>query len=151
MGELAALDRRLVFLLHRAARAAIGHASRRLLERVGVSVAQLAIVTYVARRPACPMTELAKVLDVNRSAVTTAVRRLERARLIRRRANPRDARGALLTLTAKGERVRRAARPVFRSVMTDLTRDITRAEREVVLRFLGSLVNRFGTEPTKEE
>jgi uncharacterized protein (DUF1330 family) len=70
------------------------------------------------------------------------LRRLERSRLIRRERNPRDGRGTLLFLTAKGERSRVASRPVFQRALSDMIEGFTARELRVVLRFLNTLVER---------
>jgi DNA-binding MarR family transcriptional regulator len=145
-----AMDRRLLFLLQRGARAALGHTNRKLLERMDISVAQLAALSYVAERPGCSMTQVADLLDLNKSAVSGMIVRLERAGLLRREPNPHDGRGALLYSTAKGERTRAAARPVFRGVIAEMTDGLAAGELEVVLRFLNALVDRFGSEAAAE-
>jgi DNA-binding MarR family transcriptional regulator len=141
-------DRRQLFLLQRAARAALVHVNQRLQVQVEVSVAQLATLSYLQRHPGCAMTALADLLDLNKSAVTGMIARLERAGLVRRDANPRDGRSSLLYPTPKGERMRERARPVFRAVMAEMNEGFSERERDVVLRFLNSVVQRFGSEAT---
>ncbi len=140
------LDRRLLFVLQQATRASIGHANTKLLERADVSVAQLATLSYVAGRPGCTMTDVAQLLDLNKSAVSGMLGRLERAGLVRREPNPRDGRGSLLFSTGTGERVRQRSGPVFRAVLAEMTDGFTPAEIDVVLRFLNALVERFGSD-----
>ena len=137
-----AQDRRLLFLLQRARRAALAHVNARTLDRLGVSVAQLGTLSYLAQRHGCTMTEIAELLDLNKPAASAMLRRLERARLIRREPNPRDGRGTLLFLTAKGERVRLASRPVFQRAMSELIGDFAPSELEAVFRFLNALLER---------
>jgi MarR family transcriptional regulator, transcriptional regulator for hemolysin len=135
-------DRRLLYLLQRATRAAIARANTSTLERLGVSVAQLGTLSYLAQRHGCTMTDVAALLDLNKPAVSAMLGRLERAHLIRRAPNPRDGRGTLLFLTAKGERVRLASRPVFQRAISEMVEGFTAGELEVVFRFLNVLVER---------
>lgn len=135
-------DRRLLFLLQRATRGAIARANTSTLERLGVSVAQLGTLSYLAQRQGCTMTDVAALLDLNKPAVSAMLARLERAHLIRREPNPRDGRGTLLFLTAKGERVRLASRPVFQRAISEMVEGFTASELEVVFRFLNVLVER---------
>ncbi len=141
-------DRRLLYLLHRASQVAIRHVNARLAERA-VSVAQLGTLSYLAQRPGSSLTDLATVLDLNKSAITTMCARLERAGLLRREPNPHEARSARLFSTAKGERMREGSRPVFRAVMREMTEGFSRDELDVVARFLGAVVERFGSEEAR--
>jgi DNA-binding MarR family transcriptional regulator len=134
-------------LLHRAAQAAIWYANARLEEHGEGSVAQLATLSYVAERPGCSMTEIAEILDLNKSAVSSMCARLERAGVLRREPNPRDARGALLFSTTDGESIRKRSGVVFRTVMRDLTKGFSSREMDVVLRFLNAVVERCSSEP----
>lgn len=137
------LDRRLLYVLQRAARAALGRANDGVWD-LGVSIEQLATLSYVAENPGCAMTELAEVLDLNKSAVSSMIARLERAELLERAPNPRDGRGMRLSVTRAGHEKRAKARPVFRRVMAELTHGFTEHEVTVVLRFLNATAERFG-------
>ena len=105
-------------------------------------MAQLGTLSYLAQRHGCTMTEIAELLDLNKPAVSAMLRRLERSHLIRREPNPHDGRGTLLFLTAKGERVRLASRPVFQRAMSEVTGDFAASELEVVFRYLNALLER---------
>ncbi len=74
------------------------------------------------------------------------VARLERAGLVRREPNPRDARGVQLFLTAKGQGVRADARPVFRRVIAEMSDGFSDSELEVVYRFLHAVAERCGSD-----
>src|SRR5262245_3805607 len=108
------LDRRLLFLLHRANRALVAKASAGLFEALGISLAHLTTLMYVSKHAGCSLTELADLLDLNKSAVTGLIQRMEKAGSIRRVPNPDDGRGSLLYVTPKGEELRDRARPLVR-------------------------------------
>jgi DNA-binding MarR family transcriptional regulator len=143
------MDRRLFFMLHRAQRALAGYAASGLDAALGISVAQLTTLMYVAKRPGCSLTELADLLDLNKSAVTGMVQRMERAGTLRRAANPDDARGSSLFVTAKGDELRERARPLVRRMNAELTEGFAPQEIETVLRFLNRTVERFSGDPTQ--
>ena len=145
-----ASDRRLLYLLQRAARAATAGANASTVERIGVSVTQLGTLSYLAKHAGCTATDIAELLDLNKSAVSSMIGRLERAALVRRAPNPRDGRASLLFLTEKGQRVLTQARPVFRRAMADMTEGFSEGELATVFRFLNSLVERFGGEAETE-
>jgi len=139
-------DRRLYFLLSRADRAVTTHVNERLLATLGVTAAQLGALYHVAKDPGCSMTDVARLLDLQKSAVSGVVGRLERAGLVCRESNDDDARGMRIFVTEKGEAVRGASVALVRKLTADMTRGFDGAELDVVVRFLGSLVGRFGDE-----
>jgi DNA-binding MarR family transcriptional regulator len=141
-----AADRRLFFLMHRAHRAVIAHVNARALAELGVSSSQLAALYYVAKHPGCSMTEVASLLDLNKSAVSGLVQRMESAQVLRREPNPRDGRGAMLYVTKRGETVRAQSLPLVRKLTAEITGGFGPAEVDVVFRFLNALVDRYGDE-----
>ena len=142
--DRATMDRRLFFLLHRAHRAVSAYASAGLSDALGISVSQLTTLMYVSRHEGCSLSELADLLDLNKSAVTGLVQRMARAGTLRREPNPDDARGSLLFVTPKGHEVRERAKPLLKRLNTELTHGFSVEEIDVVLRFLNSVVERFG-------
>src|SRR5689334_9918348 len=123
-----ATDRRLLFLLQRASRAALCRANRVMLEELGVSAAQFATLAYLAKHPRSTMTEVADLFDLNKSGVSGMVSRLERAGLARREPSQDDKRASLLSLTAKGEAVHERSAPLIRRATAEITGGFTSAE-----------------------
>jgi DNA-binding MarR family transcriptional regulator len=72
-------------------------------------------VTIGADGPLTP-TRMAEILDMPLSTVVFRVRRLERRGHAERAPNPDDRRSYLLSLTADGQKLLRAARPRFRAL-----------------------------------
>lgn len=139
-----AADRRLFFLVHRAHRALFVHANAVISEALGVTMAQLGALHYVAKNDGCSLSEVASVLDTNKSAMTALVRRLERSGVIRRDPNPDDARGSRLSLTERGRTVCTQSLAVLRRLTEEATEGFSSAEVDVIFRFLNSVVERFG-------
>ncbi|MDB4973462.1 MAG: Transcriptional regulator, MarR family [Myxococcaceae bacterium] len=137
------VDRRLIFVLQRASRAALRRANELTMDALGVSAVQLATLAYLAKRPRSTMTELANLFDLNKSAVSGMIARLERAGLVERAADPRDGRANLVSLTAKGLGVYSNSVPLIRRAIAELTEGFTPAELEVVFRFLNSVIERY--------
>lgn len=138
------LDRRLLFLMHRAHRAMMGHVNTRMLDELGISASQLTTLLYVAKNPRCSMSDVAAVLDLAKSAASSTLHRLEVAGFVRREPNPKDARGSLLVITPSGEEVRVRSLPLIRRLQEQLTDGFDASERYTVLRFLNSVVDRYG-------
>jgi MarR family transcriptional regulator, organic hydroperoxide resistance regulator len=89
------------------------------------------------------MTELAELLDLNKSAITGLVQRMERAGTLVRAPNPEDARGSLLYVTPRGDELRERARPLLRRLNAELTEGFSDAEMDTVIRYLNHAVERF--------
>lgn len=138
-------DRRLFFQMHRASRVLTAWANDRTVAELGVSSAQLGTLYFVAKNPRCSASDVANTLDLNKSAMSGMVSRLERAGLLRREPNPKDARGSLLTLTPRGEDVRARSLALVRKLTAEVTAGFDATELGVVARFLGTIVERCGT------
>ena len=138
------MDKRLFFLMHRAHHALLSDVTARTIVALGVSPAQLATIHYVAKHPGCSMTDVANLLDVAKSAVTSTVKRMEAADILRREPNAKDARGSLLYVTPKGESIRVQALPFIRKLNAELMEGFSPAEVETILRFFDSIVARYG-------
>jgi DNA-binding MarR family transcriptional regulator len=128
--------------MHRATRMAIAHFDERIVARLGVSTMQLGTLSHLAKNPGTSMTDVAALFDLNKSAVSGMITRLERSGFVRREPNPHDGRGALLFLTKKGERAQAGSRPAFRRAMTELTDGFTEHELDVVIRFLNAVIEK---------
>jgi DNA-binding MarR family transcriptional regulator len=79
--------------------------SRRMRKALGVTGPQRFVIRIVGRFPGIPAGDLARLLHVHPSTLSGVLARLESAGLIRRRADPRDARRSLLGLTEQGRRI----------------------------------------------
>ncbi|MCW5831648.1 MAG: MarR family transcriptional regulator [Labilithrix sp.] len=143
------VDRRLFLQLHRVNRVVASYVNKRTLEVLGVSAAQLGTLYYLAKHPECSATDLAEVLDLNKSAVSSMLRRLERAELLKRTPNPKDARASRLSLTAKGEAVRAQSLAVTRKLQSEMTQGFSDDEVDTVARFFASVLERFGRDALK--
>lgn len=84
----------------------VDHAWQRWSKReemtTGVTSTQRLVLGIVGRFPGIPCGRLAELLHVHPGTLTGIVKRLERQGLVRRRADPRDGRRALLGLTDAG-------------------------------------------------
>jgi DNA-binding MarR family transcriptional regulator len=86
--------RRIVQLLH--------ESSRRTEGAVGLSAAQLFVLTKLAARPAMSINDLAKATLTHQSSVSVVAARLVARGLVRRRTSAEDARRVELALTPRG-------------------------------------------------
>lgn len=79
--------------------------SRQMEMTIGITSPQRLVLRVVGRFPGIPAGQLARLLHVHPGTLTGIVKRLERQGLLRRRADPRDGRRALLGLTERGRKL----------------------------------------------
>lgn len=136
-------NRSLFFLLTRASHALTRFVDRELESRLAVTSTQLAALVRIAADEGCLLTELAAGLGLNKSAVTTLARRLERQGLAVREADAADGRATSLWLTDAGRRAVAAAGPLLADLDARLTEALTAEEAALVTGFLSGLLERF--------
>jgi len=102
----------------------------------------LALLSFT-RAGALPLGKLGDRLQVHPASVTNAVDRLEVDGLVRRRSNPRDARGTLAEITAHGRRLVSRVTPLLNEeVFTRV--GLTAPEQTQMLRLLEKIRQRSG-------
>src|SRR5213075_396746 len=84
---------------------ALQSASKRMESSFGVTGPQRLVVRIVGRFPGIAAGRVAAILHVHPSTLTGILQRLESRGILQRRPDPRDARRALLMLTAKGRKL----------------------------------------------
>jgi len=84
---------------------ALQSASKRMEVTYGLTGPQRLVVRIVGRFPGIVAGRVATILHVHPSTLTGVLKRLEARGMIQRRPDPRDARRALLMLTAKGRKL----------------------------------------------
>lgn len=83
---------------------ALQRTSKWMEATLGVTGPQRLVLRIVSQYPGMLAGELAEVLHLHPSTLTGVLRRLEDQGLLRRRADPNDARKSRLSLTAKGRK-----------------------------------------------
>jgi DNA-binding MarR family transcriptional regulator len=82
-----------------------------VLRPLGLSFARYELLTLLSftRHGALPMARAGALLQVHPTSITSAVRRLERAGLVRREPHPDDGRAVLVHITGEGRELAEAA------------------------------------------
>ena len=77
------------------------------LRPLGLTFARYEVLMLLSfsAKGSLPLGKIGERLQVNAASVTNAVDRLEAQRLVVRRSNPRDGRGTLAAVTARGRRL----------------------------------------------
>jgi DNA-binding MarR family transcriptional regulator len=88
------------------------------------------------------MTELSRILSIERSSLTSMVDRLERRDLVARTANPTDRRACHIELTADGKSLAHDAHDAVVARIETLTADLPAATRKTLTTALQSILAR---------
>jgi MarR family transcriptional regulator, organic hydroperoxide resistance regulator len=142
LGRVLEFIRRLWALDH-----ALQSTSKWMQARLGVTWPQRLSIRMIGHFPGISAGALAELLHLHPSTLTGILQRLSARRLIRRVADPRDARRALLWLTRSGRRINRGRKGTVEAAVTrtltsasardlaivreTLSRTATELEREV--------------------
>ncbi|WP_420431263.1 MarR family winged helix-turn-helix transcriptional regulator [Hyphobacterium sp.] len=120
MAKVRAVDRRLFLLIEIAARRLNREADRRLKAEAGVSASQASVLFLLHRRGDRRMGALSKTLSLNPPAVTGLVDRMAKAGLVTKTTDKRDARGAMVALTRRGQQAAEQADIVLKALNAEL-------------------------------
>jgi DNA-binding MarR family transcriptional regulator len=97
------------------------------------------LLRTVAAQGPVRASDLAGWQGVDKSTISTQIRRLEERDLVVRRPDPADRRAVLFSATARGRRLRRRMDAAGAALFVELLRGWTDADRQA----LGSLLDRF--------
>jgi len=138
------MEDRLLYLLSRAQHRLKNHLKREFAAaKVGVSPAQMGILFLLKQSDARPMNELGRLLDIDGSAITGLVDRMERQGFVRRVPNPGDRRQSLISITEKGANEASRAARVARKTNEAIKEGFSPAEIETFTRILSSFFEKF--------
>jgi DNA-binding MarR family transcriptional regulator len=120
---------------------ALGSASRRMHDRMGITGEQRMVLRFVGKFPGMTAVELASILHVEKSTLSFALKGLEKKGLVSRSRDTTDARKSHVTLTKEGRKLDRPTvgtveRAVDRALQATKPRDI-----DAVRLFLQRLVH----------
>tara|TARA_R110002167_G_scaffold79570_1_gene219396 strand:- start:1082 stop:1498 length:417 start_codon:yes stop_codon:yes gene_type:complete len=137
------MDKRLFSLISKAKHRMFKFAETQSEQRLGISVTQGAALMFIGKSEGCLQKELAKALGLNHSAVTGLVGRMIKNKLIIRQICEDDARASRLFLTELGQTKLPEIRPLIQEFNQKLTKDFSKDEIDIVLRFLNNIVDDF--------
>jgi DNA-binding MarR family transcriptional regulator len=132
--------RRLVHSMHAA--------SRETERRLGVTGAQLFVLTQLRTTPSLSINALAERTMTHQSTVSVVVRRLVRRKLVRKVRAADDGRRVELTLTPAGATLLRKAPEVMQVRLARAIESLQPDDRHALERGLGHLVNELGARDT---
>lgn len=132
---------RIFHLMQLAHRALFRAADQLLQESLGLTAVQQGALFVIGKQEPCKPSAIAKALDMNKSAVTTLVARLEAADFIHRGADEKDGRAQRITLTPKGKDAIRKSVPLTKQANADLLEGFELHEVETIERFLTQVIS----------
>ena len=108
----------------------------------GLSVPEWRVLLSLSREPGLTATEIQGRWAMDKMAVSRAVRRLESAGNVRRKAHPSDGRSFVLELTAKGTRLFEKILPTADERYREILSGLSRGELGKLARILNKLIDR---------
>ncbi len=132
---------RIFHLMQLAHRALFRAADQRLTDALGITAVQQGALFVIGQQEPCKPSAIAKALDMNKSAVTTLVGRLETAGFIHRVADARDGRAQNISLTPQGKEAIRHSLPLTKQANAALLEGFSRQEVETIARFLTHVIS----------
>jgi len=124
-----------VFQLARAHRA---HAAD-LLRRHGLHPGQELVLMQLFQQDSQTQGALLDAAGLDHSTLSRSLTRMEAAGLVRRSVSPTDRRALVVSLTAKGKRLREPLREVWTELERTTSAGLTPAERDELIRSLAGL------------
>jgi DNA-binding MarR family transcriptional regulator len=106
------------------------------LREHGLSGAQYAVLSVLARQPRMSGADLARVCNTTPQAMNGVLTTLERARLVERRPHPTHGRILQVSLTDEGRHRLEAATPGVRALEADIEDGLSEVDLAVVKRWL---------------
>ncbi len=135
-----------VYLMGLARGALMRNLDRRTQAQVGISATQFGVLFVIAEQDGCLIKTVVEVLAIDPSAMTHMLKRLEKARLVKRTACADDGRATRLFLTEQGREVVAFGARSMRDINVEICADFTSAELDTVARFLQTMIARFSSE-----
>lgn len=136
-------DDRLIYQLSRAHYRLSSYLQKALVAKnVKITQAQAAILFLLEKSP-LTMTEISQHLEIDNSAITSVVDRLETAFFAKRTVNPKDRRTFLIAITPRGQDEIDKARPIIRKVNLEIKAGFSVEEVDAFKRVLNSLYSKL--------
>ena len=142
---------RILFAL-RAVAQQVNEEANAWLAPLGLNAATYNYLTnlFVAENMTLTQNEIRQFVHTTHATVAQMVRTLERAGLVRRVKNPADARSMMVTLSAKGARIMKAAAPLHHAALEERLKVLSRKDRQQLMKLLLAVSRGFDPKSTVE-
>jgi DNA-binding MarR family transcriptional regulator len=137
-------DNRLIYLLSMAQLTLRGHVNASLSKAgVKVTLAQVGILFLLAQKDLRTMSELGLAINVDNSAMTRLIDRMEKNGLVERRIDPANRRAILIRITPEGIEEEKKARKVIRQINDDIAAGFTVKEVAAYTKILKGIMEKY--------
>lgn len=106
------------------------------VSKLGLGLSDFAVLELLLHKGAQPVNVIGKKILLTSGSITTAVDRLERRKLVHRKAHPEDQRARLVELSEKGKRLIECAFDQHALDMEETIAVLTSSERVELIRLL---------------
>jgi DNA-binding MarR family transcriptional regulator len=137
------MDKRLFFILSRARHKINKYMNNTLIENFQITSVQAAAILFLNKRKDSFLKDLGLGLDMNNSAVTTLVERLERNGFIIKQKSKKDKRASIINLSEKGERTAENIRPFIKDFNKIFEQNFKTEELDTIMKFLNFSISYF--------
>ena len=139
------MDDRLLFLMSKAQSKLTQYLKSQFkAQDIDISPGQAGILFLLEQRDLRPMGELSNILEIDNSAITRVVDRLEKSGLVIRGPNPEDRRQYLIGITDKGVQQTSKVKEIARLANDKIKEGFTDLEISVFQRVMASFGPKFG-------
>jgi DNA-binding MarR family transcriptional regulator len=140
-------DDRLIYLISMSHQTLM-HYTNTALSKAGLKVttAQAGTLFLLKQKNMCMMSEIGKVFNIDNSAVTRLIDRLEKNGLVKRLVPPENRRAILICITPEGLDEEKKAQMIIRSINSKIKEDFTSKEVESYKKILNGILEKFKVE-----
>jgi len=138
------MDRRIFYMLNKAHHRLLKHSDRELSDRFGITAVQLSALFFLSENDGCLLKDLSTGLELNNSAITGLVGRMEKGEFIEKRPCAADGRAFRVHMTDKGKSVAVNGLSYAKKFNDFLSENFSPEELEVIIRFLNVIAIAFG-------
>lgn len=107
------------------------------------SMTQMAALMVIASKDDCQQKDVAQTLELNKSAITGLVTRMEKNGLLARASSTEDARAVVLRVTPEGRDKLTRLQPMIATMNDIFSDEFSDEEMLTILRFLNFIMGRF--------
>ena len=111
-----------------------------------MTTAQAGILFFLKQKDMCMMSEIGQVFNVDNSAVTRLIDRLEKSGFVKRQVPPENRRAILICITPEGLEEEKKAQMIIRSINGKIKEGFTPKEVESYKKILNGILEKFKVE-----
>jgi len=137
-------DDRLIYLTSMAQQTLVHHTNAELSKAgLKVTTAQAGILFFLKEKDMRMMSEIGQVFDIDNSAVTRLIDRLEKNGLVKRQIPPENRRAILIGITPEGLEEGKKAEMIIRTINGKIKEGFSPKEVESYKRILNGILEKF--------